>query len=396
MQQDSTPRRARAESHAGIIAEVEVTAFQMKYLDEYRDPESCRRLLNEIRQTVSQCRTVMEVCGGQTHGLLRYGIDQELEGAVRLIHGPGCPVCVTPLEAIDFAMELARHEGVLVASFGDMLRVPGSRESLLQVRAQTGNVHVVYSPLDAVQLARKTPDRQVVFFAVGFETTAPATAIAVQQARQLGLANFTLLVSHVHVKPAMELLAADKNSGIEGFLAAGHVCTVVGFDTYEDFVRRFRIPVVVTGFEPVDLLTGILACVGQIERGEAKVANQYARSVQAGGNRQAMSMVEQVYEPCDRPWHRTGSRSVGRLAVRAEWAEWDAEKRFTRRLPPAVEPAECRSGEVLAGRIRPTECECFAARCTPDSPLGAPMVSAEGACSAYFRYAFGSTTRGSN
>ena len=305
-----------AELARPATSEAEGPRSQMKYLDEYRDPESCRRLLNEIRQTVSQCRTVMEVCGGQTHGLFRYGIDQELEGAVRLIHGPGCPVCVTPLEAIDFAMELARHDGVLVASFGDMLRVPGSRESLLQVRDQTGNVHVVYSPLDAVQLARKTPDRQVVFFAVGFETTAPATALAVQQARQLGLANFTLLVSHVRVKPAMELLAADKNSGIEGFLAAGHVCTVAGFDTYEDFVRRFRIPVVVTGFEPVDLLNGILECVRQIERGEAKVANQYARSVQAGGNRQAMSLVEQVYEPCDRPWRGLGVVPLGGLRLR--------------------------------------------------------------------------------
>lgn len=365
----------------------------MKYLDEYRDPESCRRLLREIRQTVSQCRTVMEVCGGQTHGLLRYGLDQELEGAVRLIHGPGCPVCVTPLESIDFAIELARDEGVLVASFGDMLRVPGSRESLLQVRARTGNVQVVYSPLDAVQLARKTPDRQVVFFAVGFETTTPATALALEQARQLGLTNFSLLVAHVRVQPAMELLAADKQNGIEGFLAAGHVCTVAGFNTYEDFVRRFRIPVVVTGFEPVDLLKGILECVGQIERGEAKVANQYARSVQASGNRQALAIVDQVYQPCDRPWRGLGVVPAGGLRLRPEWAAWDAEQRFTRRLPPAEEPAECRSGEVLAGRIRPTECECFATRCTPDAPLGAPMVSAEGACSAYFRYAFGSTAR---
>jgi hydrogenase expression/formation protein HypD len=368
----------------------------MKFLDEYRDPACCRQLVGSIRESASREWTIMEVCGGQTHGLLRYGIDQELSGSVRLVHGPGCPVCVTPLESIDFAIELSRRDDVTVASFGDMLRVPGSRESLLQARAEDGNVRVVYSPLDAVTFAAKSPQTQVVFFAVGFETTAPATALAVQQARRLELTNFSLLVSHVRVKPAMELLAGDAMNGIEGFLAAGHVCTVTGYDTYEDFVQRFGMPVVVAGFEPVDLLTGIRECVVQLERGEARVANCYARSVHREGNRPALAMIEQVYEPCDRPWRGIGVVPQGGLKLREEWSDWDAELRFPRRTVPVVEPAECRSGEVLTGRIKPPECECFATRCTPESPLGAPMVSAEGACAAYYRYAAARRASGSS
>jgi hydrogenase expression/formation protein HypD len=368
----------------------------MKYLDEYRDPECCRRLLAQIRRTVSRPWTVMEVCGGQTHGFLRYGLDQELAGCVELIHGPGCPVCVTPLESIDFAVELARRGDALVTSFGDMLRVPGSRESLMQVRASTGNVQVVYSPLDAVDLARRTPERQVVFFAVGFETTTPATALAVHQAHDLGLTNFSLLVSHVRVLPAMELLAADPQAGIHGFLAAGHVCTVAGFDSYVDFSRRHRMPVVVTGFEPVDLLSGVLECVEQLERGEARVANRYARSARAAGNQPALGLVADVYEPCDRPWRGLGVVPAGGLRLRAEWATWDAETRFPRQSQAVSEPPECRSGEVLTGRIKPPQCECFGVRCTPESPLGAPMVSAEGACSAYYRYAVARRETGSD
>lgn len=359
----------------------------MKFLDEFRAPESCRRLLERIRAAASREWTIMEVCGGQTHGLLRYGIDQELGGCVRLVHGPGCPVCVTPLESIDFAITLARRDDTLLASFGDMLRVPGSRESLLQVRAATGNVRVVYSPLDAVTLAQKTPDKQIVFFAVGFETTTPATALAVQQASRLGLKNFSLLVSHVRVLPAMELLAGDPGNGINGFLAAGHVCTVGGFDTYEEFTARYKLPVVVTGFEPVDLLTGILECVEQLERHEATVANCYSRSARREGNRAALSLIDAIYEPCDRPWRGLGVVPMGGMRLRAEWAEWDAQRRFQQEMPPVAEPAECRSGEVLTGRIKPPDCECFATRCTPESPLGAPMVSAEGACAAYYRYA---------
>jgi hydrogenase expression/formation protein HypD len=359
----------------------------MKYLDEYRDPEHCHRLLAEIRRRTSQPRTIMEVCGGQTHGLLRYGIDQELAGHVRLIHGPGCPVCVTPLEMIDFAIALARDENVWVTTFGDMIRVPGSRESLLQVRARTGNVRIVYSPLDAVQLAQKNPDQQVVFFAVGFETTAPATALAVKQASQLGLRNFSLIVAHVRVQPAMEMLAGSKDRIVEGFLAAGHVCAVTGFDSYGEFARQYGIPVVVTGFEPLDLLNGILECVRQLENGEATVCNQYKRSVQGGGNRAALELLDDVYQPCDRPWRGLGVVPRGGLRLRETWSDFDAGQRFDTQSQPVAEPPECRSGEVLIGQIKPTECECFGNRCTPDTPLGAPMVSAEGACAAYYRYA---------
>jgi hydrogenase expression/formation protein HypD len=359
----------------------------MKYLDEYRDPEHCHRLLAEIRRTATQPRTIMEVCGGQTHGLLRYGIDQELAGHVRLIHGPGCPVCVTPLEMIDFAIALARDEDVWVTTFGDMIRVPGSSASLLQVRADTGNVRIVYSPLDAVQLAQKHPDQEIAFFAVGFETTAPATALAVKQASQLGLRNFSLIVAHVRVQPAMEMLASSEDRIVEGFLAAGHVCTVAGFDSYEEFARKYGMPVVVTGFEPLDLLNGILECVRQLENGQASVCNQYKRSVQGAGNRAALELVDDVYEPCDRAWRGLGVVPRGGLCLREKWRDFNAEQRFDTEARPVAEPPECRSGEVLVGQIKPTECECFGNRCTPESPLGAPMVSAEGACAAYYRYA---------
>jgi hydrogenase expression/formation protein HypD len=296
-------------------------------------------------------------------------------------------VCVTSLEAIDFAVELCSRDDVLVASFGDMLRVPGSRESLLARRARGGNVKVVYSPLDAVQWATRNPEVQVVFFAVGFETTTPATALAVLQAEQLGLENFSLLVSHVRVQPAMEALMEGDGCRIEGFLAAGHVCTVVGYESYREFVGKYRVPVVVTGFEPVDLLSGILECVSQLERGEASAVNRYARTVAADGNRQASAMIAEVYEVCDAPWRGFGVVPRGGLRLRERWSAFDARRRFESRALPIVEPPECRSGDVLTGRIRPTQCEAFGRRCTPDAPLGAPMVSSEGACAAYFRYA---------
>jgi hydrogenase expression/formation protein HypD len=358
----------------------------MKFVDEYRRPQYCQRLLDEIRQTATQPWTLMEVCGGQTHGLLRYGIDMALEGVLRLIHGPGCPVCVTPLEAIDQAIDLARRPNVTVTSFGDMLRVPGSRESLLQARASGGNVQLVYSPLDAVRFARQHPQREVVFFAVGFETTTPATALAIQQAAELGLTNFSLLVSHVRVQPAMEMLVESDDCAVDGFLAAGHVCTVAGFESYQAFVEKYRMPVVVTGFEPFDLLTGILECVQQLERGAADVTNCYGRSVSADGNRQALAIVDDVYEICDRPWRGLGIIPRGGFRIRSAWSRFDAEKRFGQPLPILEHSCGCRSGDVLTGRIRPPECEHFGTRCTPDSPLGAPMVSAEGACAAYFRY----------
>jgi hydrogenase expression/formation protein HypD len=359
----------------------------MKYLDEYRDSAGCRRLIREIRRTATQTWTIMEVCGGQTHGLLRYGIDAAVEGAVRLIHGPGCPVCVTPLEAIDAAVELARRPDVTLASFGDMLRVPGSRESLMAARASGGHVQIVYSPLDAVKFAAEHPDRQVVFFAVGFETTAPATALAVHLASRRRLENFSMLVSHVRVQPAMEMLVASPGCSVQGFLAAGHVCTVAGYDSYRDFVDRFRLPVVVTGFEPIDLLTGILECVRQLERGEPAVTNCYGRSASAPGNKQALEIMDDVYEICDQPWRGLGVVPRGGFRLRDGWRRFDAMRRFDPRTAPARESVDCRSGDVLTGRIRPTECEHFATRCTPEAPLGAPMVSAEGACAAYFRYA---------
>ena len=359
----------------------------MKYVDEFRQPEACRRLIQEIRQTATRRWTLMEVCGGQTHGLLRYGIDTELAGAVRLIHGPGCPVCVTPLEAIDMAIDLVQRPHVTLASFGDMLRVPGSRYSLLQARADGGQVRIVYSPLDAVQFARMHPDRHIVFFAVGFETTAPATAVAIHQAGTLELNNFSMLVAHVRVQPAMEMLAASRDNSVQGFLGAGHVCTVAGYESYRSFAAKYRLPVVVTGFEPVDLLAGILECVRQLEQGQAEVVNCYGRSAAAAGNASALEIMDDVYEICDRSWRGLGVVPNGGFRLRPKWARFDAERRFDHCDTSTVESTVCRSGEVLTGRIKPTECEHFGKRCTPESPLGAPMVSAEGACAAYYRYA---------
>ena len=329
----------------------------------------------------------MEVCGGQTHGLLRWGIDQQLRGVVELLHGPGCPVCVTPLEAIDFAVELSQRENVVVASFGDMLRVPGSQRSLLQARANGGRVKLVYSPLDAVQLAFQQPDRHIVFLAVGFETTTPATALAARQADHLGLQNFSLLVSHVRVQPAMEKLVSSQDCRVDGFLAAGHVCAIAGFDSYREFVERHRKPLVVTGFEPVDLLSGILECVTQLENRQASVANCYERGVAAAGNASALQLVDEVYEVCDAQWRGFGHTPDGGYRLRERWLRYDARRRFAPSVLNVVEASECRAGDVLAGRIKPTECAAFGVRCTSESPLGAPMVSTEGACAAYLRYA---------
>jgi hydrogenase expression/formation protein HypD len=359
----------------------------MKWVDEFRDPRLCGDLVSRIRARATRPWTIMEVCGGQTHGLLRYGIDRELEGIIRLVHGPGCPVCVTPVEDIDFSIALAEMPDVIMTSFGDMLRVPGSRSDLLRARASGGDVRFVYSPLDAVRLAERHPDRKVVFFAVGFETTAPATALAVQQADRLGLTNFWLLVSHVRVQPAMEELAAGDGFEVQGFLAAGHVCSVAGYDSYREFVRRFQLPVVVTGFEPFDLLTGISACVELLERGEAAVENCYQRSVTAGGNLHAAELVADVYQSCDRRWRGLGVIAGGGLRLRDAWSRFDARSHFAIALEGTTDATLCRAGDVLSGRIKPVECECFATQCTPLTPLGAPMVSAEGACAAYHRYA---------
>jgi hydrogenase expression/formation protein HypD len=358
----------------------------MKYLDEYRDPELARALVASITRTATRPWSVMEVCGGQTHTLIRSGIDRLLPANVRVIHGPGCPVCVTPLEQIDRALAVAARPGVIFCSFGDMLRVPGSSNDLLRVRAAGGDVRVVYSPLDAVRIAKQNPGREVVFFAVGFETTAPATALAVQQAKGLGLTNFSLLVSHVLVPPALEAVLADAACQVQGFLAAGHVCTVMGFTEYEDLARRHRVPIVVTGFEPVDLLEGILMLLTQLEAGRCEVENQYARAVRRGGNAAAQAAVAEVYEVCDRPWRGMGVLPRSGLRLREAYRSFDAETRFGVSAITASEPAECRAGEVLRGLLSPPQCEAFGTRCTPERPLGAPMVSAEGACAAYYRY----------
>ncbi|MFN4259120.1 MAG: hydrogenase formation protein HypD [Gemmataceae bacterium] len=358
----------------------------MKYVDEYRDPRLARHLLHRIHQTVSRPWTIMEVCGGQTHTLIRVGVDRLLPEGLRLVHGPGCPVCVTPLEMIDRALAIAARPEVIFCSFGDMLRVPGSAGDLLRVRAGGGDVRLVYSPLDAARIARQQRDRHVVFFAVGFETTAPATALAVWQARRWGLRNFSLLVAHVLVPPALEAILAAPANRVRGFLAAGHVCTVMGYEEYISLTQRYHVPIVVTGFEPIDLLEGILMVVQQLETGRQEVENQYARSVRRDGNHSARAIIAEVYEICDRPWRGLGVLPRSGLRLRPDYRDFDAEVRFDVATMTTSEPAECRSGEVLQGQIRPDECAAFGNRCTPDHPLGAPMVSAEGACAAYWKY----------
>lgn len=358
----------------------------MKYLDDYRDPALAERLVEALRRAVTRPWTIMEVCGGQTHTLVKSGIDRLVPENLRLVHGPGCPVCVTPLELIDQALALAAQPEVTFCSFGDMLRVPGSHTDLLRVRAEGGDVRIVYSPLDALRLARERPTRQVVFFAVGFETTAPATALAVWQAREEGLRNFSLLVSHVLVPPALETILGSPTRRVQGFLAAGHVCAVMGYEDYFALSARYQVPIVVTGFEPVDLLEGILMTVRQLEAGRHEVENQYARAVQRAGNTKAQQLIHAVYEVCDRPWRGLGVLPRSGLRLTPAFRDFDAATRFAVSTITAAEPAECRSGEVLQGLIRPDECGAFGTRCTPEQPLGAPMVSSEGACAAYYKY----------
>jgi hydrogenase expression/formation protein HypD len=360
----------------------------MKYVDEFRDPQLAQRLVQEIRSIATRRWVLMDVCGGQTHSLLRHGIEEALADSVELIHGPGCPVCVTPLESIDLAHAIAMREDVTLASFGDMLRVPGSRGSLLTARARGGTVQTVYAPTDVVTLAQENPDQQYVFFAVGFETTAPATALAVLLADQLRLENFSLLVAHVCVLPAMQSLMLAPDNRVQGFLAAGHVCTITGFNHYRPFVDRFRIPVVVTGFEPIDLLRGIREAVVQLEAGESRVVNCYSRSVRDVGNDAAQRAIADVYEIVDRPWRGFGVIPQGGLRLRERFKRFDAEKRFemTEADLPIIDDSRCCSADVLSGRIKPPQCPEFDHGCDPDSPLGAPMVSSEGACAAYYRY----------
>ncbi len=358
----------------------------MKFLDEYRDPELARTLAREIARVTTKPWTIMEVCGGQTHAIVKFGIDQLLPSGVTLLHGPGCPVCVTSLELIDKALEIAARPEVIFCSFGDMLRVPGSNKDLLSVKSEGGDVRIVYSPLDAVKLAAQHPEREVVFFGVGFETTAPATAMAVRQAARLGLQNFFLLVAHVLVPPAMEAILDSPDCRVHGFLAAGHVCAVMGYTEYEPMVAKYRVPVVVTGFEPLDILHGVLLCIRQLEEGRAEVENQYARVVRREGSLPAHELLAEIFEVVPRKWRGIGPIPRSGLGLKPAYAAFDAERRFGLAGHEVEESPDCLSGLVLQGRIKPHECPAFGTRCTPEHPLGATMVSSEGACAAYYRY----------
>ncbi len=358
----------------------------MKYLDEYRNADAAKRLAAAIARATTRPWNIMEVCGGQTHAILRFGLDEMLPAEINLIHGPGCPVCVTPIEMIDRALAIAARPDVIFCSFGDMLRVPGSAKDLFTVKSEGGDVRIVYSPMDAVSLAQKNPGKQVVFFAVGFETTAPANAMAVVQAARLGLANFSVLVSHVLVPPAMRAVLSSPSNRVQGFLAAGHVCTIMGTREYEPIAAEYHVPIVVTGFEPLDILQGVLMCVEQLEEGRAVVENQYARAVRSEGNRAALQMLKDVFEVVPRKWRGIGEIPGSGWSLRAVYTEFDADHRFNVTHITAEEPADCIAGLVLQGQKKPHECTAFGVRCTPDRPLGAPMVSSEGACSAYYRY----------
>jgi hydrogenase expression/formation protein HypD len=356
----------------------------VRFLDEYRDERIAMALLDDIRRTATKPWTVMEVCGGQTHTLVRQGIDELLEGSVELVHGPGCPVCVTPLALIDEAIEISKRPDAILCSFGDMLRVPGSSEDLFMARAAGGDARVVYSPLDALEVAKRNPEKSVVFFAVGFETTAPANAMALKQAKALGIDNFFVLVAHVLVPPAMVAILASPGNRVQGFLAAGHVCTVMGWTGYEPIASGYRVPIVVTGFEPVDLLEGILMLVRQLEDGRHEVENQYVRAVRREGNASAQAVVAEVFEEADRAWRGIGVIPNSGLRLTEAYRSYDAEVRFPRAGGLASESEICIAGQVLQGRAKPFDCPAFGDGCTPDHPLGAPMVSTEGACAAYY------------
>jgi hydrogenase expression/formation protein HypD len=358
----------------------------MRHLDEYRDARAIRALVARIDGALTRRWTLMEICGGQTHAILKYGLDALLPDRLRLVHGPGCPVCVTPVEQIDRALAIAAMPAVTLCSFGDMLRVPGSASDLLRARARGADVRIVYSPLDAVAVARREPSRRVVFFAVGFETTAPANAAAVRAAARAGLANFSLLVAHVLVPPVLEAMLAAPDCEVQALLAPGHVCVVTGFRDYEAIAARHHIPIAVTGFEPLDLLRGVDAAVAQLERGEARVENRYERVAGRDGNPAARAVIADVFAVCDRKWRGLGEIPASGLALAPAYARFDAERAFGVADLRVEEPTDCPSGDVLRGKLRPTACPHFGARCTPERPLGAPMVSAEGACAAYFHY----------
>jgi hydrogenase expression/formation protein HypD len=358
----------------------------VKYLDEYRDACLVRRTAAEIGRIATRPWVVMEICGGQTHTIMRYGLDTLLPPSLEIVHGPGCPVCVTALETVDKAIEIASRPDVIFVSYGDMLRVPGSEADLFTVRARGGDVRVVYSPLEALRLARANPDKNVVFFAIGFETTAPAHALTVHEAKHTGVTNFSVLVSHVRVPPAIRGLLSSPGNRVQGFIAPGHVCAVMGYREYEDLSREYRVPIVVGGFEPLDILEATRMLVAQLEAGLAETENQYSRSVTRAGIEPAQRMVEEVFEVSDRPWRGLGIIPHGGLRLREAYSAWDAERLFDVADRHTPEPPECISAQVLQGLKKPTDCTAFGSRCKPESPLGAPMVSNEGACAAYYRY----------
>jgi hydrogenase expression/formation protein HypD len=358
----------------------------MKYIDEYRDADLVRKTAAEIGRTVTRPWTIMEICGGQTHAIMHFGIDQLLPPEIEMVHGPGCPVCVTPLEQIDKALAIAEDPDVIFTSYGDMLRVPGSGRDLFSVRAAGGDVRVVYSPLDAVKIAQENPDKQVVFFAIGFETTAPANAMSVVQAKALGLTNYSILVSHVLVPPAMHAILGSPENRVQSFLAAGHVCAVMGYWEYPPVAEMYQVPIVVTGFEPLDILQGILMTVQQLEEGRAEVENAYGRAVTFEGNKPAQAVLNQVFEVCDRKWRGIGMIPASGWRLRPEFAAFDAETRFdVQGIQPQESPL-CIAGLILQGLKKPDQCSAFGKECTQEHPLGATMVSNEGACAAYYRY----------
>jgi hydrogenase expression/formation protein HypD len=358
----------------------------MKFIDEYRDAETAKKYSDAIHKITTKPWTIMEICGGQTHSIVKFGIDELLPGKITLVHGPGCPVCVTPVELINKAIEIASKPEVIFCSFGDMLRVPGTENDLLSVKASGGNVKTVYSPLDALKLAVNNPGKEVVFFAVGFETTAPANAMAVYQAKKQGVKNFSILVSHVLVPPAMEAILSSPDCRVQGFLAAGHVCAVMGYKEYYPIANKYKVPVVVTGFEPLDILQGIYMCIKQLEEGRYEVENQYSRTVQEKGNLPAQDLIKQVFKVVHRKWRGVGEIPQSGLGLNDEYIEYDAERKFSVEDITAEESPECIAGLVLQGLKKPHDCSAFGTKCTPEKPLGAPMVSSEGACAAYYRY----------
>ena len=358
----------------------------MKHLDEYRDAELCKVLLEEIKNKANGNWTIMEICGGQTHSLVKNGIINLLPENISMVHGPGCPVCVTPVEKIDLAVEVAKKPGIIFTSFGDMLRVPGSRGSLLKAKSEGADVRIVYSPIEAVNIAVENPENEVVFFAVGFETTAPANALAIKQADQRNLKNFSLLASHVLVPPAMEAILGAEDNNIEGFLAAGHVCTIMGMDQYKPIAEKFNKPIVITGFEPVDLLRGILKLVEMLEEKKNSVENAYGRVARLGGNKEARELIEDVFEVVKKDWRGIGEIPSSGLAIREKYADYDAERKYTLQEVKSEMSNGCIAGEILRGIKKPNACPHFGTTCTPMNPLGAPMVSSEGACAAYYHY----------